>query len=175
MTRFVTLMVFGLICVTGPAFAGCGESDNPMASSEGFGVATCAEHAPRYDAPAYRNYRVASSEDPMVWSGDQWRTSFFDYNTVTNGAYDRRGYETAPAPVRVEIERRVLVTEDEPAVLLAPPRGPKLINAHTRREVKARPGVLAFEGHKCRGALVLTWGEPARCKAVRRFQMLRGG
>ena len=179
MTRFVALMVLCLTGATAPALADCGDSENPMSSTEGFGVAQCRTYAPRYDAravPAPRHY--ASAEDPMVWSDDQWRTSLFDYNETSNGAYDRRERQAAPQHMDVEIEPPAAVESGAEPVQAVKPRGPKLMDARSRREITARPGVLQFEGHKCNGVLVLTVGEAgtiARCKVGRRFQMLRGG
>lgn len=178
MTRFVAFVFIGLVGAAGPARSDCA-GDSPMHFSERFGVATCRAHEPRYDSPASTAaVRFASAEDPMVWSDDQWRTSLFNYNEATNGAYDRRARGPAPQRVEVEVERRVIDDERHAPVASAKPRGPKIIDAGSRRQINARPGVLRFEGHNCRGVLVLTVGEAgttARCKEGRRFQMLRGG
>ena len=176
--RFVALVVFSFTGAVAPALADCGDSESLMASSESFGLAQCRPHAPRYDAPASAPVRraYASAEDPMVWSDDQWRTSFFGYDETSNGAYDRRQRAMpAPAPV-VEVAPPVHVPTAAEPVRAVPP--PKVIDTRSRREVVSRPGVLRFEGHDCNGVLILTVGEAgttARCKVGRRFQMLRGG
>ena len=179
MTRFVAFVLIYLAGVTSTAFADCGDSESPMAMTGEFGVSACRPHAPRYDAPvrSAEPARYASAEDPMAWSDDQWRTSLFDYNETANGAYDRRGRAT-PQRAEVEIVKRVVVEQKAAPTATVQPRGPKLLDVQSRREITARPGVLQFEGHKCRGVLVLTVGEAgtiARCKVGRRFQMMRGG
>ncbi len=135
-----------------------------MAWDDGFGVSHCRAQKPRYHVHDYDGesaHGYAASSDPMVWSGTQWSGTLFDGYART---YDRR-YDTRvrPEPVRPQarLERRFEITISEGVPELAEqtkPRGPKFIGERTLSSFKTNPGVLRFDGHTCRGVLVLTWG-----------------
>jgi hypothetical protein len=146
--------------------------DNPMASSEGFGMATCHNRGPRYFTTTHlgegaRGYARRVSSDPMVWSDAKWRSRLFGgYARTYDDKYDRRFRRTA-TPVRHVVRRieRVFVTSmtrlETTKAVLVKPRGPKITNLRTRESI----------GHGCRGILVLRWGaagERARCYENRR-------
>jgi hypothetical protein len=103
----------------------------------------------------------AGSSDPMVWSDAQWRSSLFGgYTQTYNDRYDRRfrrGERARAAVVRIEQRVAVTVTPED-ATPKAKPQRAKLIRVRSDTDFKAGPGVLRFDGHKCRGVLVLTWG-----------------
>jgi hypothetical protein len=175
---FALIAIAALFASSGSQAGACGakaDRDNPMAWDEGFGVSRCRAQQPRYhvrdyDGESARGY--ATSSDPMVWSDTQWSGTLFDGYART---YDRR-YDTRvrreparAARPQIRIERRVEVTIREGVPELseqAKPRGPKFLGARTAGAFKTNPGVLRFDGHDCRGVLVLTWGSlggKARC------------
>lgn len=168
--QFVCVLMLPLVFTAYDASARpCGaNSDSPMVWNDGFGVSRCRAHRPRYhtrdyDGQGARGY--ATSSDPMVWSDAQWRSTLMDgYSRNYDSRYDRR-FRREPAPAAgtsVRVERQVEVTirqgsevVDEPQV---EPRRARLFNVRTASEFKTNPGVLRFNGHDCRGVLVLTWG-----------------
>lgn len=164
---FALIAIAALFASPGAQAGTCrANPDNPMAWDDGFGVSRCRARKPRYhvhdyDGESARGY--AASSDPMVWSDRQWSGTLFDGYART---YDRR-YDTRVRrePVRVarqvRIERRIEITISEGVPELAEqakPRRPKFLGVRTAGSFKTNPGVLRFDGHDCRGVLVLTWG-----------------
>lgn len=164
-------------------------ADNPMTSSQQFGVATCGARGPRYFRDAFlgegaRGYvhRTSSSDDPMVWSDAQWRSDFFDgYVDTYNDTYDRRFRRQArvrPHAIVHRIERHI-VTRDAPDMVVegsVPQRRAKVLSMRTGKEVQPLENSSRFTGHRCSGVLVLTWksgGARSRChddrSRLRRF------
>jgi hypothetical protein len=103
-----------------------------MATDEDYGITRCGDR---------------EADDPMVWDGGQWQSGLF-------GGY---AHDEPRHPVRVivRVEQTAMAA---PAEAQPERKGPRLINMRTRADVPAGRGVLRFEGHDCRGVLVLTWG-----------------
>lgn len=150
----------------------CDDSDNPMATSEGFGIARCAAHGRRYHIDDFAGERVhgyarhASNDDPMVWSDDQWRTDLMSYSDVSDDRYDRRFHHMAK-PLRVV--RRVIhlfVTPIEATIRTAIRGEEKSFNLRTLIR-DSRSSSAGGIGHSCpNGVLVLRWTgyrEKAEC------------
>jgi hypothetical protein len=164
-------LLFGLLAISMAAGAAnaqsCGANpDDPMVWNEGFGVSSCREtrsryHINDYEGEAARGY--SQSSDPMVWSDDQWRSTLFDgYSHNSDSRYDRRFRREADVapPVAVEREVEVIVRQDgEASVKPAEHRGWRYVNRRTPPDTKTPNGVLRFDGHGCKGVLVLTWGK----------------
>ncbi len=89
-----------------------------MVSGSSFGVATCnTRRAPRYHAHDYDDdgYSVSASEDPMVWSGDQWRSDLFGgYRNDYDDGYDRR-FRPAPRTRAIVVHEVLSVDVAGPA------------------------------------------------------------
>ena len=144
------------------------DADNPMVSSEGYGVAKCHKRGPRYFTAAYlgegaRGYARRVSSDSMVWSDGKWRSSLFGgYARTYNNKYDRRFHRPA-APTRVIEKRieRVHVTAtthlETTKTIRTAPRGPGIARLRANDGTKSMRGS-TFLGHTCRGILVLRWG-----------------
>lgn len=137
-----------------------------MTWSEGYGASTCKVHAPRYHIRDFRGegargHARANSEDPMVWSDNQWRSTLMGgYARDYDSRYDRRSRRAAANVVR--IERRVeIAIERGPAVEVAGQpatrQGPKLVGLRGRVDIERMEQSSRFTGHHCRGILVLTW------------------
>lgn len=146
----------------------CAHSDNPMMSSNGFGVASCKPYAPRYYSRAHlgegvRGYARRASSDPMVWSDARWRSTLMGGTArSSNGRYDLRFRRVAAEPLRIvrTIEAIVIARVAAPDSATETPakrRGPK--NAYLRRnaETERLEQGSNFVGHQCRGILVITW------------------
>jgi hypothetical protein len=151
--------------------------DNPMVSSEGFGVATCHHRGPRYFTAAHlregaRGYARRVASDPMVWSDAKWRSRLFGgYARTYDDKYDRRFRRGAVAARHVtrRIER-VFVTAtthiEATETLATKRRGPKIARLRTSDSADMIENSSSFVGHRCRGILVLKWGvagSRARC------------
>jgi hypothetical protein len=165
---FVLLSAFGVMMTSGYAEArGCrvaADPDNPMMTSESYGVALCRVHRERYRVRADRGHRPrrTGADDPMVWSDHQWRSDLFaGYSRTYDDRYDRRGRPEARHRLRTHVVAEVLIASaPQPVTSRAKPvrRGPKLLSTRQSGNPKAGPGVLRFSGNSCRGVLVLTWG-----------------
>ena len=138
-----------------------GGSDNPMVSSESFGVAGCKQYAPRYHTRDYvgegaRGYTRYAGDDPMVWSDDQWRSSLMSgYARDYDNRYDFRFRRAGGQHVVKRIERVIIMDEqrDERMVVKPRARGPKIVTLGGVEPLEhARSAA-----HQCRGALILTW------------------
>jgi len=145
---------------------GAADPDDPMAWSDGFGVAQCRTRAARYHLDDYDGEQArgyAGSSDPMVWSDEQWRSTLFaGYARTYNDRYDRRVRRDAPSTaqpaLRVERQIDIKIVTGAQNAREERPRGPKLITRRAPSDMKTTTGVLRFGGHDCRGVLVLTWG-----------------
>lgn len=147
---------------------------NPMVTSEGFGIGSCAMRGPRYHVDDFAGWRVrgyvrhAGEGDPMVWDDNRWQTRLMGFSDVRNDLYDRR-FRHEPAPGRVLIKRTI-----EVHVRLAPPIG-ETIRTPRSRPLDLRSGARVQSGsrfararHSCPngGVLVLAWSgyrERASC------------
>lgn len=163
-----------ILTLTSPAFAGeaCHDASNPMATSDGFGIARCAMHGRRYHIDDFAGERVhgyarhASADDPMVWSDGQWRTDLMSYSNVSDDRYDRRFHHmTRPA----RVVRRVIhlfFAPIEATIRTALPGEGRSINLRTLLRNSGRSSARPM-GHSCtNGVLVLRWTgyrEKAEC------------
>lgn len=191
-------IVFGLLvaacaagATTGVAQAGgrgCRpvSADDPMRTSQTFGIATCNARGPRYHINDFvgegaRGYAHRDSEDPMVWSDAQWRSDLFDgYVETFNDTFDRRFRRSAHVEPHLIVQRieRIIVKDTPTMVVEAPaakPRRAKVLNMRTKRETVLENSS-RFTGHQCDGVLVITWkagGARSRCHdtptRIRRF------
>lgn len=143
-------------------------ADNPMVSSESFGVAKCHARGARYFTRSYlgegaRGYAARVSSDPMVWSDSRWRGTLFDgYTQTYNDTYDRRFRQAEPEDTVVHRDVHVIVRTGiavEPIdAVPAKPRRARLINMRTRADAERYlENSSKFSGHRCSGILVLTW------------------
>jgi hypothetical protein len=151
--RGCAVRVFILVCsvllasVTAAEAGSCRRAidpNNPMVSNADYGVTRCRARRDR--------------ADPMVWSDAQWRSSLFGgYAQTYNDRYDRRFRRDEHARgAIVRIERNVVMNDEAaPKTKL---RRAKFIGVRGQADPKAGRGVLRFDGHRCRGVLVLTWG-----------------
>lgn len=153
----------------------CGDSRSPMVTSQGYGVAACRGHAPRYYSRAHlgegaRGYMRRTSSDPMVWSDARWRSSLMGgYVRNTDSRFDRRFRHDGGGEIRVvKHVERIVVIEEAAAPAKATPakkRKSRLISLGGDRE-EIIENSSRFRGHRCSGILVLTWGaggSRARC------------
>lgn len=163
MNRMLALAATVVLLLNTVAVAddGCTDSENPMAWSEGFGVASCKRKAPRHRSRDFSGYARHVSEDPMVWSETTWRTSLMDYTRGNDARFDRRFHRVAtgkPPIVRIEIEK-VTITDTalEEQAQSVKPKGPKIAYLRRSAEGDRSERGANFVGHQCRGILVLTW------------------
>jgi hypothetical protein len=146
---------------------GCPHSDNPMTSSEGFGVASCKRYVPRYHSRDHlgegaRGYARRPSADPMVWSDARWRSTLMGgYARARDRRYDLRFRRAVAGEHRiVRIEKLIVegATHAEPSSRqIVKPRGAKSAYLRRNAETDLLERGSAFVGSQCRGVLVLTW------------------
>jgi hypothetical protein len=152
------------------------DADNPMVSSEGFGIATCHKRGPRYFTAAYlgesaRGYARRVASDPMVWSDAKWRSRLFGgYARTYDDKYDRRFRRGAVAAHVARRIERVFVTAtthiETTQTLARKARGPKIAHLRSSDGADMIENSSSFVGHRCSGILVLRWGAAgsrARC------------
>jgi len=176
----LAFIVVSSLTVAPPASAGasCDDGDNPMATSEGFGISRCAMHGRRYHIDDFAGERVrgyvrhTNSDDPMAWSDDEWRTDLMSYSNVNDDRYDRRFHHVAPL---TRVVQRIIHVYFAPPIeatirTMGPEHGASLKLRGSLRELDVRrAGPL---GHSCPdgGILVLRWtgyGERASCMSSR--------
>lgn len=160
---FVLGAAFVLLSNTAAAVAddGCTDSENPMAWSEGFGVASCKRQAPRYHSRDFSGYTRRVSEDPFVWSETTWGTSLMGYTRGNDDRFDRRFRRVAAGEPAIEQIVEKVTFVDAPDEQVAPqvekPKGPKLAYLRKNADGDRLERGADFVGHPCRGILVLTW------------------
>jgi len=150
--------------------------DNPMMTSDGFGVAHCAKRGPRYHTRDYlgegaRGYARRASSDPMVWSDAQWRSRLMGgYARDYDRRYDRRFRHSGPPETRVvRALARVIITNAPSAEAVSEPAKPprsRLLHVRGTGNVDVMSNRSGFAGNQCPGILVLRWGaggSRARC------------
>jgi hypothetical protein len=143
---------------------GCPYSDNPMTSSEGFGVASCKRYVPRYHSRDHlgegaRGYARRASSDPMVWSDARWRSTLMGgYARTSDRRYDLRFRRVVERRI-VRIEKLIVesTTPDQVSRQIVKPRGAKSAYLRRNAETDLLERGSAFVGSQCRGVLVLTW------------------
>jgi hypothetical protein len=114
-----------------------GAADDPMTTSESFGLALCDRRsAPRYHRDDYsgRPQRRMNSEDPMVWDARQWSGSLMTrFARGTDSRVDRR-FRVHDGDGMVEIQIRRTIAE-------------RWVSAVQESVERARPQVRVFGGN----------------------------
>lgn len=147
------------------------DPNDPMVSSESFGISTCRMHGPRFDIRDFdgegaRGYAETSSDDPMVWADDQWRSDLMGgYADSEHGGYDnrfRRERHVEHHMVRKEIE--VVMADDETDVAIAKRKSARMVSLDGKiRGVSSDTTITRAIPGRCQGILVIRYGEGSRC------------
>lgn len=144
-------------------------SIDPMAWSQSFGVSTCRAKGPRYHindfaGEAARGYMQASSNDPMVWSDDQWRSDLMGgYADDPHSGYDNRFERSRHVERRIERHMRVIVTSDEDVVAIDKRKGPRMISLDGKIRSYGDTDITRGSRSSCQGILVIRYGQGSRC------------
>ncbi|MCE9522451.1 MAG: hypothetical protein K8S25_08480 [Alphaproteobacteria bacterium] len=99
--------VFPAAASDAPSCRAAQESDNPMVTSEDYGIVRCnLRQVPRFHVQDFdeseraQGYSQRSSSDPMVWSPTQWGSTLFrGYRRAYDDRYDRRVRSVEQAPL----------------------------------------------------------------------------
>jgi hypothetical protein len=140
---------------------------DPMSWSESFGVSTCKVRA-RYDirdfnGEAARGYAQASSDDPMVWSSDQWRSDLMDgYNETSHAGYDNRFERGGHVGHRI-VRKIVRIEMDDADVAITKRKGARMVSLDGKIRTAADTSITRGSYGRCQGILVIRYGEGSRC------------
>lgn len=171
---FTGLAVSALIGATlfaASAHAGTCRVDpiDPMSWSESFGVSTCKARGPRYDVRDFtgegaRGYAQASSDDPMVWSDDQWRSDLMGgYADDAPSGYDNRFHRERHVEQRIVRKNIRIMMDDDAEIALAKRKGARMVSLDGKIRSNSDTTITRGAPGRCQGILVIRYGEGSRC------------
>jgi hypothetical protein len=143
------------------------DPNDPMVSAESFGLSTCRDRGPRYHihdfaGEAASGYGQASSDDPMVWSQDQWRTDLMGFRENTNDGYDDRFHRARGVAQRV-VRKIVRIEMDDDGAMSDKRKGPRMVSLDGKIRTVAETSITRGAHGRCQGILVIRYGEGSRC------------
>jgi hypothetical protein len=168
-----TVLGFASFTATSAQAGDCRVDPNdPMVTSESFGLSTCRERGPRYHihdfaGEAARGYAQASSDDPMVWSSDQWRSDLMGgYSETSHAGYDNRferGGHVGHHVVRKMVRIKMDIDADNADVAIAKRKGARMVSLDGKIRTAADTSITRGAHGRCQGILVIRYGEGSRC------------
>jgi hypothetical protein len=169
-TFFAVSTLVGATLFAAPAHAGACSADanDPMSWSESFGVSTCKERGARYhihdfDGEAAGGFAQPSSDDPMVWSADQWRGDLMGgYRENTRSGYDNR-FERSGHVGHHIMRKIVLIEIDDADVAITKRKGPRMVSLDGKIRSGGDTSITRGAHGRCQGILVIRYGEGSRC------------